>query len=166
MLVPPFDRGALFPRSGELPALQSHPKGRAVARYAKGLLECFLKVIGEHFQWVMRLRGIVRRVVVDARKLTDYALDLENPIGRHKAVLFERCLSFTRDNYASLLQQVEFQALDTDAHLQRTDQHGQHYRVDLEVTGTEGQQEIVRTGWRVAPRSDEARLVTLYVRRR
>jgi hypothetical protein len=94
----------------------------------------------------MRLRGIIRRVVVDARKLTDYALDPENPIGRHKAMVFDRRLGFTRDNYALLLQQVESRALDTDAHLQRTDQHGQHYRVDLEVTGIEGQQEIVRTG--------------------
>jgi len=113
----------------------------------------------------MRLRDIVHRVVVDARKLTDYALDPENPIGRHKATVFEHCLGFTRDNYVLLLQQVESRVLDTDAHLQRTDQHGQHYRVDVEVTGTEGQQEIVQTGWLVARGSDEARLVTLYVRR-
>lgn len=114
----------------------------------------------------MRLRDIVRRVVVDARKLTDYALDPANPIGRHKAEVFARRLGFTKGNYASLLQQIESHALDADAYLQRTDQHGQHYRVDLEVTGTEGQQEIVRTGWLVVPRSDEARLVTLYVQRR
>lgn len=38
----------------------------------------------------MRLRDIVRQVVVDARKLTDYTLDPENPIGRHKAEVFER----------------------------------------------------------------------------
>jgi hypothetical protein len=114
----------------------------------------------------MTLRDIVRRVVVDARKLIDYALDQENPIGRHKAVVFERCLGFTRDNYALLQQQIESRALDADVFLQRTDQHGRHFRVDLEVIGTEGQQEIVRTGWLVAPGGDEARLITLYVRRR
>jgi hypothetical protein len=114
----------------------------------------------------MRLRDIVRRVVVDACKLTDYALDPGNPIGRYKAEVFERRLGFTRSNYASLLQQIESRALDADAHLRRTDQHRRHYRVDLQVTGTEGQQEIVRTGWLVAPGSNEARLVTLYVRRR
>jgi hypothetical protein len=103
----------------------------------------------------MRLRDIVRRVVVDARKLTDYALDPENPIGRHKAVVFERRLGFTRDNYVLLLQQVESRALETDAYLQRTDYHGEHYRVDLEVTGTEGQQEIVRTGWLVTSGSEK-----------
>jgi hypothetical protein len=103
----------------------------------------------------MTLRDIVRQVVVDARNLIDYALDPENPIGRHKAMVFERCLGFTRDNYALLQQQVGFRALDADASLQRTDQNGRHLRVDLEVTGTEGQQEIVRTGWLVTSGSEK-----------
>jgi filamentous hemagglutinin len=114
----------------------------------------------------MKLGDIVSRVVVDARKLTDYVLNPDNPIGRHKALIFERSLGFTKDNYASLLQQIETCVLDAEAYLQRTDQHGQHYRVDLEIIGTEGQREIVRTGWLVAPGSDEARLVTLYALRR
>ena len=114
----------------------------------------------------VRLGDIVSRVVIDTRKLTHYALDPDNPIGRHKALVFERRLGFTRDNYALLLQQLEARVLEATAHLQHTDQHGRHYRVDLEVTGTEGQRGIVQTGWLVAPRSDEARLVTLYVQRR
>ena len=99
-------------------------------------------------------------------RLSDRLLDPDNPVGRHKALVFERYLGFNRDNYESLLQQVETQALDSEAHLQRTDQHGQHYRVDLEVTGTGDRRGIVRTGWLVVPGSDEAWLVTLYVRRR
>lgn len=63
-------------------------------------------------------------------------------------------------------QQLEMRALSTEAHLQRINQHGHHYRVDLEVVGTAGQREIVRTGWLVAPGSDEARLITLYVLRK
>jgi hypothetical protein len=114
----------------------------------------------------MKLSDIVSRVVIDIRKLTDYALNPDNPIGRHKALVFERSLGFTRNNYASLLQQLETQALDAEASLPHPDQHGQHYRVDLEVTGVAGQREIVRTGWLVAPGSDEARLVTLYVPRK
>jgi hypothetical protein len=114
----------------------------------------------------MKLGDIVSRVAVDARKLTKYALDPDNPIGRHKALVFEKTLGFTKSNYSSLLQQIEMRALHAEAYLQRTDHHGDHYRVDVEVIGTAGQQEIVRTGWVVAPGSDEARLVTLYVRRR
>jgi hypothetical protein len=114
----------------------------------------------------MKLRDIVSRVVIDTRKLTEYALNPDNPVGANKAVMFQRHLGFTKDNYDSLLEQISTQALDSEAILQRTDRHGQHYRVDLEIIGTEGQQEVVRTGWIVAPDSDEARLTTLYVRKR
>jgi len=38
----------------------------------------------------MKLREIVTRIIIDSRKLTDYALNLENPVGRDKAVMFQR----------------------------------------------------------------------------
>jgi hypothetical protein len=113
----------------------------------------------------MKLGDIVKRVVIDTRKLTEYALDPDNPVGRHKALVFERILGFTKDNYELLLQQIEAQALAAEATLQYTDQHGHRYRVDLEVTGAQGQRAVVRTGWQVVPGHDEARLVTLFVRR-
>lgn len=106
------------------------------------------------------------RLVIEPRKLTEYALNPDNPIGADKAVMFQRHLGFTRDNYESLLEQISDQALEADAILGHADEHGQRYRVDLEIIGTQGQREIVRTGWIVEPDSDAARLVTLYVRRR
>lgn len=114
----------------------------------------------------MKLGDIVTSVVVDTRKLTEYALNPDNPVGRDKALMFQLHLGFTRDNYESLLQQIQTKALLSEAILQRTDQHGKHYRVDMEITGIEGQREIVRTGWVVALDSNAARLTTLYVRSR
>lgn len=114
----------------------------------------------------MKLSDIVSHLVIDPRKLTDYALDSDNPVGRHKALLFDRHLGFTKSNYGLLLREIESKALTAEAYLRRTDEHGQHYFVDLEVTGTQGQRAVVRTGWLVALGSDEAWLVTLYVRRR
>lgn len=55
----------------------------------------------------MNLADIVNRVVVDPRKLTDYALDPEAPWGHHKAMVFKALLGFTRENYADLLAQIE-----------------------------------------------------------
>ena len=101
-----------------------------------------------------------------ARKLTDYALAPNNPVGRHKALIFERHLGFTRRNYERLLQQIKSKALTAEAHLNRTDKHGRHHFADLEIIGTQERRAVVRTGWLVAPGSDEAWLVTLYVRRR
>lgn len=114
----------------------------------------------------MKLGDIVSRIVIDKRKLTDYALNTDNPVGADKAVMFQRDLGFTLDNYQLLLEQISTQALDAEAILGRADQHGQRYTVDLDITGAQGQREIVRTGWIVEPDSDEARLVTLYVRRK
>lgn len=113
----------------------------------------------------MKLGDIVSRIVIDPRKLAEYALNPDNPVGADKAVTFHRHLGFTRNNYEPLLEQILTQALDAEAILGRTDEHGQRYRVDLEITGTEGQREIVRTGWIVEPDINAARLVTLYVRR-
>ena len=54
----------------------------------------------------MKLGEIVERVSVDPRKLTEYALNPKAPWGRHKAVVFERALGFTQENYADLLTQI------------------------------------------------------------
>jgi hypothetical protein len=112
----------------------------------------------------VKLRDLANRVVVPPRQLTEYALNAESERGRHKARVFEAVRGDTRDNAQALLEQIEAQALDTEAVVQRTDIYGQHVRVDLEIEGGAGQQAVVRTGWLVAPGSDEAQLITLYVK--
>jgi len=115
----------------------------------------------------MKFKDIVNQVQIDPRKLTEYALNLDNPKGLNKAIMFQIHLGYTQDNYEGLLQQIANKALEATAVYQNTDRYGSRYQVDIEITGTEaGKQEIVRTGWLVAPNSDTARLVTLYVRKR
>jgi hypothetical protein len=115
----------------------------------------------------MKLGDVVNRIVINPRKLTEYALNPGNPKGADKAVMFKRHLGFTKDNYLLLLQQIESKVLDSEAILQTTDVHGQRYQVDLEIEGVEsGQRENVRTGWIVESKKDVARLITLYVRKR
>jgi hypothetical protein len=113
----------------------------------------------------MKLGDVVSRLAIDRRKLTDYALNPDNPVGADKALIFRLRLGYTRDNYELLLQQIETQALAAEALPTQADQHGQRYQLDLEIAGVEGQSDIVRTGWIVPPGADFARLVTLYVRK-
>lgn len=63
----------------------------------------------------MKLRDVVSRVVIDPRKLTRYALNLNNPQAIDKALMFQQYLGFTPENYQQLLHQIEMQALDADA---------------------------------------------------
>lgn len=112
----------------------------------------------------MKLRDVVSQIFIDPRKLTAYALNLENPKGSAKAITFRQYLGFTPANYQSLLAQIEAKALDAEAIPGKQDEHGQRYRVDMLIIGVEpDQQEIVRTGWMVKPAEDLAKLVTLYI---
>jgi len=98
---------------------------------------------------------------------THYALDLESPHGKHKAMLFEKLLGFTKENYNGLISQIQNKALDAEAFLHSEDQFGKRYTVDVDVEGiSEDMQATVRTGWLVSDASNEAHLVTLYVIRR
>jgi hypothetical protein len=113
----------------------------------------------------LKLGDFVKRVTIDPRKLTEYALNPHNPVGGDKAIVFEGRLGFTKENYEPLLQQLHDLALDAEATPGIHDQYGQRYTVDIEVIGAEGRKATVRTGWIVRPgSSDVAGLVTLYVR--
>ncbi len=115
----------------------------------------------------MKLRDIATDIIIDTRKLTEYALNPDNPKGADKAVMFERHLGFTKNNYQLLLNKIKATALDAEAVLQKQDIHGQRYQVDLEITGVQPEQEeIVRTAWIIESNSTLARLVTLYLRKR
>lgn len=114
----------------------------------------------------MKLREIVRAIKIDPRKLTEYALNPDNPKGANKAFMFQRHLGFTASNYQPLLEQIESKILDAEAIFQFEDEHGKRYQIDIEIQGiSPHQKEIVRTGWIIESNTDLARLVTLYVRK-
>lgn len=115
----------------------------------------------------MKLRELVEELFIDPRKLSNYALDLENPKGKNKALMFQKHLGYTKDNYQDLLDQIYRKALEAEAIPQARDDYGTRYQVDLEIQGIDSQKiETVRTGWLVRPHSKQARLVTLYIKKR
>lgn len=113
----------------------------------------------------MKLGDVVKALVIDPRKLTEYALNPDNPVGRDKAFMFAERLGYTRNNYEALMEQIRALAMDAEAIATEVNSYGQRYRVDLEIVGVENQRETVRTGWIVEPGADVARLVTLYVKK-
>jgi hypothetical protein len=114
----------------------------------------------------LRLADIAEHVVIDPHKLTQYALNPSSPRGRHKAVLFEKLLGFTKEDFIGLVRQLEKHCLQAEATFHSEDEFGRRYTVDVLVEGTTGQQATVRTGWIVPTGTEEAHLVTLYVKRR
>lgn len=112
----------------------------------------------------MLLRDVALTLAIDAVKLTAYALNRNHPRGQHKARLFEAVLGYNVENYRDLLKEIETKALDSQAQPLRVDEYGRHYRVDIAVTGANGNQATVRTGWLVMIGQNNAILTTLYVR--
>ncbi len=91
-------------------------------------------------------------------------LDTDSPHGKHKAVLFDKLLGFTKENHIGLLRQLEGGAMHAEVTFHSEDKFGKRYTADITVEGMEDQRVVVRTGWIVTPESREAYLVTLYVR--
>jgi len=114
----------------------------------------------------LKLVELVDNVTINPRKLTHYALDNNSPKGKHKAVLFENLLGFTKENYTNLLHQLETKSLQAETTFHTEDQYGKRYTVEVLVEGIEGQQAIVKTGWLVPNKARKAHLVTLYVKKR
>lgn len=76
---------------------------------------------------VLKLADIAESISIDPRKLTHYALDPDSPHGRHKAVLFEKLLGFTKDNHTVLLCQIESGAMRTEVAFHSEDRFGRRY---------------------------------------
>jgi hypothetical protein len=114
----------------------------------------------------LKLTEIADEIIIDPRKLTEYALDPDSARGRDKAIVFERVLGYTIDNYDELLQQLMTSCPQTEATEYRRIEQGILYQVDVIIFGKESAQAVVRTGWLIRSGTRAARLTTAFVKRR
>jgi hypothetical protein len=101
--------------------------------------------------------------VIDERKLRDYLLSADHPVGRFKAAFFRR-LGFSSE-HAELLR-VALLAIPSRndvAHQEATD-HGRKYLVRGILTGPRGVSAEVVEVWLVPTGADRPHLVTVYPR--
>ena len=100
--------------------------------------------------------------VVDIRKLTDYALDLNNEVGKHKARVFASALNLTRKD-APILRAALLEAVGTiEATIGKFDEYGQRYTVDFEFEW-EKKSAIIRSAWIIDTNSETPRLTTCLI---
>ena len=79
-------------------------------------------------------------------KITGYALNAAHKSGGDKARVFEAALGINRSNVESLISQIRNGVMKYPAQLRYVDRHGQHFAVDIPMTGPKGSA-VVRTGW-------------------
>ncbi|QDD91997.1 hypothetical protein CCZ28_03985 [Pseudomonas oryzihabitans] len=103
------------------------------------------------------------RAVIDPRKLTDYALNPDHPVGGNKARVFESALGFTKDNSDLLMKQLKEGVMNNTPIPGKVDQYGARFTVDIPVMGPDGSG-VVRSGWIYKPGSSTPELTTIFVK--
>lgn len=101
------------------------------------------------------------RVVIDSRKLRDYLLSLEHPVGRFKALFFAR-LGFRQENWVLFYRRLRTIAVENEAEVTERTDHGQKYVVRATLTGPAGRSARIVTVWIVLNHETAPRFVTAY----
>lgn len=105
-----------------------------------------------------------QKAVVDIKKLTDYALNPEHPVGGNKARVFKSALGYTKSNAEQLRTTIIKQLPKFEAVAGKLDQYGQRYTVDMMIKGPNGNSAMVRTGWIIKTGESAPNMVTLFVK--
>ena len=106
----------------------------------------------------------VQIATINPKKLTEYALDPNHPVGGNKAKVFESALGYNQSNADDLMRQIYEKLPSSEAVLGKLDEYGQRYTVDIPITGPNGNTVNVRTGWIIKTGSDIPELTTIYVK--
>jgi hypothetical protein len=99
--------------------------------------------------------------IIDPRKLRDYALSPEHPVGRFKATFFSS-LGFTARNWKELDQELRNLVFWNEAELGERTAFGQKYVVGGRINGPAGRAVEIVAVWIVLEGEQIPRLVTLY----
>lgn len=101
-----------------------------------------------------------RNAIVPRRKVRDYLLSADHPVGRHKAAFFES-LGYTQDQWPALAEVLQIHA---GGRISRSSRrwYGRMFEIRGEIVGLNGRTASVITVWLVRPGERRARLVTAY----
>ena len=123
-----------------------------------------LKVNGEGgSQAIKNALPNVENATINPKKLTEYALNPDHPVGGNKAKVFESALGYNQLNADDLMRQIYEKLPNSEAVLGTLDEYGQRYTVDILISGPNGNTVNVRTGWIIKTGSDVPELTTLFV---
>ena len=104
------------------------------------------------------------RAFIDLRKLVEYSLSPDHPVGGHKAILFQSIFGITGEDALVLRDTLLHVATRAAAAIGRLDEFGQRYTIDFTLS-TATATASIRSGWIVRSTEDFPRLTTCFVLR-
>jgi len=106
------------------------------------------------------------QALIDAEnKFGNYLLNPDHPVGGNKAVVYESALGYNQSNYQGLVDQIRQGIIDNPAVFEKANEFGTQFRVDIWVTGPNGNTKLVETGWIYDPGSLFPRFVNAIVKK-
>lgn len=114
-----------------------------------------------HNEWIGR-----ENFTIPEAKLTGYALNMNHPKGRNKAIAFREALGFTSDDAPEIMRQVYRWVGAHEPIYSHTDQFGDRLTTDMMMTGKNGKTAKVTVGWIKEPGADKMRMTSIYVSKR
>jgi hypothetical protein len=99
---------------------------------------------------------------IDDRKLIDYCLSENHPVGKHKARVFKSALDFSLENFQDLKESILSEIREKEAVMTEINQYGTLYVVDIEVENPP-KHAFVRTSWIIRVDENFPRLTSCYI---
>ncbi len=109
----------------------------------------------------MKLPG-GEHAIIPIAKLRDYCLNLEHPVGKHKARVFRATLGIGLEDSTELRFRLAKAAIESEVLLSSSTQYRQQFVLDFEWTRL-SRSATIRSSWIILNEEQIPRLVTCYV---
>ena len=104
-----------------------------------------------------------KNAIIPDAKITGYALNFDHPIGKHKAVAFEKYLGYNINNAEMLLYQIREGLKLNPSKRRKETKYGVPFEVRMKILGANGKFAYIKTGWIIDNGSNAPRLTSVYV---
>src|SRR5690242_10850163 len=102
---------------------------------------------------------------IDERKLKDYCLNENHPLGKHKSEVFKEVLGFTEDDSQKLKEIIMGGIKEFEADFSFEDEYGTRFRVDM-IINKFGRKIQLRTSWIFKTSENFPRLTSCYIKKK
>ena len=104
-----------------------------------------------------------QEAIIPEEKFTKYALNINNPRGKDKAIAFEKALGYNLNNSDKLVENIRNNLNKFNAVEKPDKGYGKIYEIIMTLTGENGKVANVKTGWIIDKNTGETRLTSAYV---
>lgn len=100
--------------------------------------------------------------VISEEKIFGYALNMDHPAGRDKAIAFERALGYTKENGYMLIEEIR-KHLPIVPVIERKGRFGRQFSFIMNIAGANGKRANVKVCWQIDNGTIFPRLTSVYI---